>query len=558
MASITQMSMATPKALPRQQLRSGAKPAVKAAPVKARRAVTTRAMASDPDEIALLEKMLELAKARKEQEEAAPAAASSSEGYDGKGFTIKTFNAISPVGLNKYPKGQYIVSGDDAALPDPPMGVMLRSHKLQLDDVPPTVRGIVRCGAGTNNIPVKEMTERGIPVFNTPGANANAVKELVVCGLLLASRGIVEGNYHVNNVINKEEGGDYEKISKRIEADKAMFGGQEIEGKTIGVIGLGAIGSKVVSSALGLGMKVIGYDPVLSLDAALQLPGDRMKRVTDLDDLFAESDYITVHVPYIKGVTHHLINAEALSKCKPNVHLLNFARGEIIDGAAVKNGYDAGSLTGKYISDFSDPDLMGHPQHIVLPHLGASTEEAEENSASMAAKTMMEFLETGTIRNSVNFPTTILAPQKNSSGARLCIVNKNEPGALGEITTFLGSKGLNISQQINTSRGDIAYTVIDFTNQPDDAEKLQAELAEERGLHHLPPLPRPGVRRRPRRARYLLLRVLGDDCPEVTERRRGGRRPRRRARTRLRRRTRSRTRATPTRPFPRAETFSDA
>ena len=478
MASITQMSMATPKALPRQQLRSGAKPAVKAAPVKARRAVTTRAMASDPDEIALLEKMLELAKARKEQEEAAPAAASSSEGYDGKGFTIKTFNAISPVGLNKYPKGQYIVSGDDAALPDPPMGVMLRSHKLQLDDVPPTVRGIVRCGAGTNNIPVKEMTERGIPVFNTPGANANAVKELVVCGLLLASRGIVEGNYHVNNVINKEEGGDYEKISKRIEADKAMFGGQEIEGKTIGVIGLGAIGSKVVSSALGLGMKVIGYDPVLSLDAALQLPGDRMKRVTDLDDLFAESDYITVHVPYIKGVTHHLINAEALSKCKPNVHLLNFARGEIIDGAAVKNGYDAGSLTGKYISDFSDPDLMGHPQHIVLPHLGASTEEAEENSASMAAKTMMEFLETGTIRNSVNFPTTILAPQKNSSGARLCIVNKNEPGALGEITTFLGSKGLNISQQINTSRGDIAYTVIDFTNQPDDAEKLQAELAE--------------------------------------------------------------------------------
>ena len=219
------------------------------------------AVASDADEIALLEKMLKLARERKEKE--ASTIPTASGDYDGKGFTIKTFNAISPVGLDKYPKGKYIVSGDDAALPDPPMGIMLRSHKVQLDDVPPTVRAIVRCGAGTNNIPVKEMTERGIPVFNTPGANANAVKELVICGLLLASRGIVEGNFHVNSVINEEEDGDYDRISKRIETDKAMFGGQEIQGKTIGVIGLGAIGSRVVSAALGLGMKVIGYDPVL-------------------------------------------------------------------------------------------------------------------------------------------------------------------------------------------------------------------------------------------------------------------------------------------------------
>jgi len=391
---------------------------------------------------------------------------------------VKTFNAISPVGLNKFPAGKYAVSGDDKLLPGDPMAIMLRSHKLQASEVPPTVRGIVRCGAGTNNIPVKEMSEMGIPVFNTPGANANAVKELVVCSLLLASRGIIEGNRHVNEVINVEEGFDYAKIDKRIEKDKAMFGGREIEGKTLGVIGLGAIGSRVVNAALGLGMNVVGYDPVLSLEAAWRLPGDKMTRAVELDELFEQSDFITIHVPYIKGVTHHLIDANALRKCKPGVHLLNFARGEIVDGAAVKAGYDSGALTGKYVSDFSDPDLMGHPRHIVLPHLGASTEEAEENSASMAADTMMDFLETGTIRNSVNFPTTILPPHKNSSGARLCIVNKNESGALGEITTFLGAQKCNIIQQINTSRDSVAYTVIDLETCPSDPAALQADLAK--------------------------------------------------------------------------------
>ena len=233
----------------------------------------------------------------------------------------------------------------------------------------------------------------------------------------------------------------------------------------------------VVNAALGLGMNVIGYDPVLSLEAAWRLPGDKMSRADDLDELFALADYITINVPYIKGVTHHLIDAKALEKCKPGVNLLNFARGEIIDGSAVRAGYDAGKLTGKYVSDFSDPDLMGHPRHIVLPHLGASTEEAEENSAAMAADTMMDFLETGTIRNSVNFPTTILPPHKNSSGARLCIVNKNESGALGEITTFLGTQNCNILQQINTSRDSVAYTVIDLETCPEDPGALQDSLA---------------------------------------------------------------------------------
>jgi len=438
----------------------------------------TRASGED-DEIALLEKALKMAKTRKANGEAsaAPAAPAAGGAYSGSSFNVKTFNAISPVGLNKFPKGKYAVSGDDKELPGDPMAMMLRSHKLQVSEVPSTVRGIVRCGAGTNNIPVKEMSELGIPVFNTPGANANAVKELVVCSLLLASRGIIEGNKHVNDVINVEENGDYAKISVRIEKDKAMFGGTEIEGKTLGVIGLGAIGSRVVNAALGLGMNVIGYDPVLSLEAAWRLPGDKMSRADDLDELFALADYITIHVPYIKGVTHHLIDAKALAKCKPGVNLLNFARGEIIDGSAVRAGYDAGKLTGKYVSDFSDPDLMGHPRHIVLPHLGASTEEAEENSAAMAAETMMDFLETGTIRNSVNFPTTILPPHKNSSGARLCIVNKNESGALGEITTFLGTQNCNILQQINTSRDSVAYTVIDLETCPEDPGALQDSLA---------------------------------------------------------------------------------
>ena len=508
---------------------------------RARRVVRVQAAAED-DEVALLEKALKLAKTRKNEATKSAAPVSGPAGaYSGASFNVKTFNAISPVGLNKFPKGKYAVSGDDAALPGAPMAMMLRSHKLQVSEVAPTVRGIVRCGAGTNNIPVKEMSDMGIPVFNTPGANANAVKELVVCSLLLASRGIIEGNKHVNDVINVEENGDYAKISTRIEKDKAMFGGTEIEGKTLGVIGLGAIGSRyvlffvfvsfrilesferaktahiffckistsialrkkssifrtherltyratfllfarfndsVVNAALGLGMKVVGYDPVLSLEAAWRLPGDKMSRADDLDELFEQSDYITIHVPYIKGVTHHLIDARALAKCKPGVHFLNFARGEIIDGAAVKAAYDAGKLTGKYVSDFSDPDLMGHPRHIVLPHLGASTEEAEENSAAMAAETLMDFLETGTIRNSVNFPTTILPPHKNSSGARLCIVNKNESGALGEITTFLGTQNCNILQQINTSRDNVAYTVIDLEKVPEDPAKLQDDLAK--------------------------------------------------------------------------------
>ncbi|KAG1673566.1 hypothetical protein FOA52_003866 [Chlamydomonas sp. UWO 241] len=435
-----------------------------------------RVAANDTEEIELLEKALRLAKDRATAAKAAAAAKPANNGsYTGKAFTVKTFNAISPIGLTRFPAGKYAVSGDDKQLPDSPMAIMLRSHKLKEEEVAPTVRCIVRCGAGTNNIPVERMTELGIPVFNTPGANANAVKELVVCALLLASRGIVEGNNHVNNVINVEEKMDYEKIAKRIEVDKAKFVGCEIAGKTLGVVGLGAIGGMVVNAALALGMKVVGYDPVLSMEAAWRLPGDRMTKANCLEDLLKASDYITVHVPYIKNATHHMLNSKTLQLCKPGVHLLNFSRGEIIDGEAVRDLWADGKMTGKYISDFADAALSGHPRHVVLPHLGASTEEAEDNSAAMAADTVKVFLEYGTIRNSVNFPQTVLDEKEGLIGARLCIIHRNAPGVLGKITTFMGSKNVNIEQQINTSRGSIAYTVIDFGS-VDDPAAFQNEL----------------------------------------------------------------------------------
>jgi len=448
----------------------------------AQSAAAQRSVSNDSktEEISMLQKLLNDAMER-EEKMAQQQNASSSE-YSGPSFNVKTFNAISPKGLQQFPKGQYTVSGDSAEIDDKPHAIMLRSHKLQLDEITPSVRAIARCGAGTNNIPVDKMTELGIPVFNTPGANANAVMELVMTSLLLASRGIVEGIEHTKNVINVEEEGDYARISARIEKDKKMFVGQELSGKTLGVIGLGHIGSRVVNAALSMGMKVVGYDPVLSLDAAWRLPGDRMTKASSLEDVLKASDYLTFHVPYIKDKTHHLIDAEALKLMKPSCNICNFARGEIVDGEALKAAYESGAHTGKYISDFADPYLLGEDKHIVMPHLGASTAEAEENSAKMAADQLIDFLETGSIRNSVNFPDAVLEPKRDSAGSRLAIVNQNEPGVLGAITTFLGDAGINIEQQINLSRGDVAYTVVDMKGEPENPEELQNALAEVDGI----------------------------------------------------------------------------
>jgi len=366
---------------------------------------------------------------------------------------IKTFNKISPAGLARFKDEAYQIA-PDAEKPAVAHAIMLRSHKLNDGDVPLTCRAIARCGAGTNNCNVARMTELGVPVFNTPGANANAVKELVLCGLFMASRGVYEGAAHMR--VLHAEGTAHERIEK----DKAMFGGRELRGKTIGVVGLGAIGAEVAHAAIGLGMDVIGYDPALSVEGALRLPGSDMA-MASLEDLCGRADYITVHAPYIKDVTHHLISAELIAKLKPDASLLNFARGELVDEAALNARYEAGA-TGRYVCDFAvGPDLWPRPNVISIPHLGASTAEAEENAAAMAADTISLFLETGTIRDSVNFPSTSL-PLRGSDVNRVCVVTENKPGMLGDLMSVFGDANINVVQQMNTSRGPVAYNVIDL------------------------------------------------------------------------------------------------
>jgi len=367
-------------------------------------------------------------------------------------FNVKTFNKISPKGLEKFPTDRYKVSGDDFPSNNA-HAILLRSHKLQEDEVDVTVRAIARCGAGTNNVPVDRMTELGIPVFNTPGANANAVKELVLCGMFLGSRKIVDGINHMKEL------GKQGLAKERVEKDKAMFGGRELLGKTIAVIGLGHIGGTTARDAAALGMKVRGYDPGLSITSALVLP-----RSTVLTDSIAaavqDADYISINIPYIKGEggTHHIIGSDIIRNFKSDAVVLNFARGELVDSNALKQFLDKGD--GKYVCDFPDDEVWDHPNAIILPHLGASTGEAEDEAASMAARTIQEYLETGNIKNSVNFPNTVL-PERPNNTVRFTVVNRNEPGMLACITDKFAKHKINIIQQINQSKGSVAYNVID-------------------------------------------------------------------------------------------------
>ena len=363
---------------------------------------------------------------------------------------ILTLNQISIRGLERLPRDcSEIASG--FSLPD---ASLLRSHKLQAQDIADSVLAVARAGAGVNNIPVAACTERGIPVFNSPGANANAVKELVATGLLLGSRGIVDGIEYVHTLANVQ---DEAELNKTLEANKKQFKGSELVGKTLGVVGLGAIGSLVAEMGLTLGMEVVGFDPALSVEAAWRL-SSRVRKADTLSALFTRCDYISLHLPVLDS-TRGLINTELLSAIPPDTCLLNFARQEIIDQAAVLDALDNGNLR-KYIADFPTAELIGRKDVILMPHIGASTDEAEDNCAIMAADQLRDFLENGNIRNSVNFPALQL---ERVSGCRLSVTNENIPRILGNVLSILADENINVIDMLNKSRDEIAYNLIDIS-----------------------------------------------------------------------------------------------
>lgn len=385
-------------------------------------------------------------------------------------YKIRTYNAISDTGLSRLPLDKYEV-GPDLAHPD---AFILRSHKLHGTEVPEGLLAVARAGAGVNNIPVDEYTHRGIVVFNTPGANANAVKEMVTAALLLGSRRILDG---MNRVQQLTDISDPEAMAKQLEKEKKVYGGGEIAGKTLGVVGLGAIGSMVANIALELGMKVAGYDPALSVEAAWRL-SSRVEKMESLDALLKVSDFVTLHVPAIEQ-TKHLINSAALLRFKPGATLLNFAREQIVDSDAVIAALDAGRL-GAYISDFPLPSLLGREDCQLFPHLGASTGEAEENCSVMAAEQLMDFLENGNIVNSVNYPQTRMA---RNGGYRITFANENVPRVLGTVLSVLADHNINVIDMVNKSLRDMAYNIIDVESEP--TQEIIDAIAATEGVMHV-------------------------------------------------------------------------
>jgi len=378
---------------------------------------------------------------------------------------IKTFNAIAEKGLNILQEKKFEVS-DGLSDPD---AIILRSHKLKKEDFGNNLKAIARAGAGVNNIPVEECSELGIPVFNTPGANANAVKEIVLAALLMSSRGLFQGANFVNSI----EESNQEELKPLIESGKKSFKGRELTGGTLGVVGMGAIGSKVADMGVMLGMNVIGYDPAITVEAAWKLP-NKVERKESIEDVFKESDYISLHVP-ANDKTKGLINSDLLKNAKKGLRLINFARDEIVVSKDIIESLDTNILS-KYITDFADLDLISRAKIandvIILPHIGASTSQAEENCSVMAAEQLDDFLNNGNIKNSVNFPELI---EPRPSEFRITLSNKNHPGMIGKITTVLADNKLNIIDMVNKSRGDIAYNVIDLETKP--PEKVLVELS---------------------------------------------------------------------------------
>ena len=379
-------------------------------------------------------------------------------------FQIRTLNNISDKGLSKFDLADYNL-GDDIAAPE---AILLRSHKLTVEESGDALLAVGRAGAGVNNIPVTELSDRGVVVFNTPGANANAVKELVMAGLLLSQRGIVQGIDYVNQLDANQE---KSALNAQIEAAKKQFKGGELNGRTLGIVGLGAIGSMVADMALGLGMRVLGYDPALSVEAAWRL-SSQVQRMENMAALLAKSDLVSLHVPALPE-TEGLIDAEQLALMQPGAVLLNFARGELVVPSAIRQAIEAGQLS-QYISDFPTPELLGIDGVIATPHLGASTDEAEENCAMMVADQVIDFLANGNIKNSVNFPAVNL--ERSQTGCRIAIVNRNVPRLLGSVLSILADRNINVIDMINKSRDELAYNLIDIEASP--VEELADVLRE--------------------------------------------------------------------------------
>lgn len=374
-------------------------------------------------------------------------------------YNIQTLNKISKYGTDNFDTAKYTVA-DEVANPD---AIMVRSAAMHDMEFGSNLLAIARAGAGVNNIPVDKCAEQGICVFNTPGANANAVKELVIAGLLLTSRKIPDAMIWAQTLK-----GNGAEVGKMVEKGKSQFAGPEIMGKTLGVIGLGAIGVLVANAAIALGMKVVGYDPFLSVKAALSLDPS-VKTVSDVKDLYAAADYVTIHVPF-NADTKGTINADAIAAMKDGVRVLNFARGELVDNSAILPALESGKVAA-YITDFPSDEVLGAKGVIAVPHLGASTPESEDNCAKMAALELIDYIENGNIKNSVNYPDASM----NAAGTKICVMHRNVPAVISALTTALGDAGLNIDNMLNKSKKDYAYTLLDVAG--DVSDDVVAKLA---------------------------------------------------------------------------------
>lgn len=376
-------------------------------------------------------------------------------------YNIKTLNKISNVGMNRF--NDNYKYGDEIENPD---AIMLRSFNMHDMEIPASVRAIARAGAGVNNIPLDKCSEQGIVVFNTPGANANAVKELVIAGILLSSRKIAESIAWANTL--SDEG---ENIGKVVEKGKSQFVGPEIIGKKLGVIGLGAIGVMVCNAAHALGMDVIGYDPYISVDAAWSL-SRAVHKAASVKEIYEQCDYITIHVP-LNDDTKNTINKDTIAEMKDGVRILNFARGGLVNSEDILNAIESGKVA-KYVTDFPDKDMINKENVIAIPHLGASTPESEDNCAVMAANELIDFLENGNIVNSVNMPRCVM---ERTTNIRICLVHRNVPNTISQISKYFADRNVNIENMINKSRGEYAYTVVDVDHEMQEEISFEGLLS---------------------------------------------------------------------------------